>query len=138
MPAKNNIKKMRFVDEDEGFIKKLAKAIGCHYSKANERTYNLNRFDSNILREMGVFAWVHKEGNDCFWVSTRRIWVEGAKVKVLAGRKASGINCFPKDTQPSEDSVNLDTKDGYQKTVSVLKMIKNNALAPLLDIMNFQ
>ncbi len=124
MPAKNKTKTIEFGEQDEGFIKQLAKEIGCHYFKANERTYNLNKFDSNVHREMGVFAWIHKEENDCFWISTRKTWVEEAKAKVLTGRKASGINCFPRDIHHAEDSVSFDTKDGYQKTVSVLKLIK--------------
>ena len=123
MPATNPTRTIEFGEQDEGFIKQLAKDIGCHYCKANERTYNLNKFDSDIHSEMGVFAWVHKEDNDCFWISTRKIWVEEAKAKVLAGRKVTGINCFPRDTQHAEDSVCFDTKDGYQKTVSALRLI---------------
>jgi len=123
MLAKSVFKKIVFVDDDEGFIIKLAQAIGCYYSKANERTYTLKRFASDIPSKMGAFAWIHKEKTDCFWVSTRKIWVEKAKVKVLAGRKASGINCFPRDIQHAEDSVSFDTKVGYHKAVSVLKMI---------------
>jgi hypothetical protein len=68
-----------------GILKQLAKDTSCYYCKANERTYNLNKFDSDIHSEMGVFAWVHKEDDDCFWISTRKIWVEEAKAKVLAG-----------------------------------------------------
>ena len=123
MPAKNAFKKLGFDEKDEGFIEKLAQAIGCYYSKANERTYTLKRFASDIPSKMGAFAWVHKEETDCFWVSTRKIWVEKAKAKVMAGRKASGVNCFPRDIQHAEDSVSFDTKGGYHKTVSVLKMI---------------
>ena len=82
MPVKNALKKIGFVDEDEGFIIKLAKAIGCYYSKANERTYNLNRFASDVPSKMGIFAWVHKEGDKCFWISTRKIWVEEARTKL--------------------------------------------------------
>ena len=114
---------MEFGEHDEAFIKKLAKDIGCYYCKANERTYNLNKFDSDINSEMGVFAWVHKEEHDYFWVATRKIWVEEARVKALAGRKASVINSFPSDTQHAEDSVCFGTRDGYQKTVSVLRLI---------------
>jgi hypothetical protein len=124
MPVKSKIRTIEFGEQDEGFIKQLAKDIGCHYSKANERTYNLNKCDSDIHSEMGVFAWVHKEDNDCFWISTRKVWVEEAKAKVLAGGKASGINCFPRDTQHAEDSVCFDTKDSYKKTVSALRLIK--------------
>ena len=123
MPVKNKTKIIEFGEQDEGFIKQLAKDIGCHYSRANERTYNLNKFKSDVQSEMGVFAWVHKEGDDCFWISTRKIWVEEAKAKVLASRRASGINCFPRDTQHAEDSVCFDTRDGYQKTVSALRLI---------------
>jgi hypothetical protein len=123
MPVKSKTRTIEFGEQDESFIKKLAKDIGCHYCKANERTYNLNKFDTDIHSEMGVFAWVHKEEADCFWVSTRKIWVEKAKAKVLAGRKKSGINCFPRDKQHAEDSVSFNTQDDYQKTVSVLKLI---------------
>jgi hypothetical protein len=123
MPVKNALKKIGFVDEDEGFIKKLAQAIGCYYAQANERTYTLKRFASNIPSKMGAFAWVHKEEADCFWVSTRKIWVEKAKVKVMASRMASGVNRYPRDIQHAEDSVSFDTKNSYHKTVSVLKMI---------------
>jgi hypothetical protein len=117
---------MAFGENDEDFIKKLAGDIGCHYSKANERTYNLNKFKSAIQSEMGVFAWVHKEDDDYFWVATRKIWVDQAKAKILAGRKKSGINCFPRDNQHAEDSVCFDTKDDYQKAVIVLSLIKKN------------
>ena len=123
MLAKNQTKRIEFGEQDEDFIKKLAKDIGCYYCRANERTYNLNKFASDIHSEMGVFAWVHKEGSDYFWVATRKIWVEEAKAKALVGRKASGINCFPRDNQHAEDSVCFDTRDGYQKTVSVLRLI---------------
>jgi hypothetical protein len=123
MPVKSKVKTVEFGEQDEGFIKQLAKDIGCHYGKANVRTYNLNKFDSDIHSEMGVFAWVHKEDDDCFWISTRKIWVEEARAKVLAGRKVSGINCFSRDIQRAEDSVRFDVKDGYHKTISVLKLI---------------
>ena len=86
MIAKKTTKIIDFVEQDEDFIKQLARDVGCYYCKANERTYSLNKCDSNIHREMGVFAWVHKEDNDCFWVSTRKIWVEEAKAKVTKHR----------------------------------------------------
>ena len=124
MLAKNTFKKIGFVAEDEGFIKKLAKAIGCYYSKANERTYNLNRFASDIPSKMGVFAWVHKEGSEYFWVSTRKIWVNEARTKAIAGKKTSGTDCFTRDTQQADDSVSFNTQDEYEKTVSVLKLVK--------------
>ena len=123
MPAKTKTKTIEFGEQDEGFIKQLAKDIGCHYCKANERTYNLNKFDSDINIKMGVFAWVHKEGNDCFWISTRKIWVEEARAKALADRKTSGISCFPKNTEHAEDSVTFNTQNGYRKTVSALRLI---------------
>lgn len=124
MAVVSKTKKIEFVEQDEGFIKKLAKDIGCYYFKANERTYNLNKFASDIHSKMGVFAWVHKEGSDCFWISTRKIWVEKARAKAMTGKKASGTNCFTRDTQQAEDSVSFDTQDGYEKTVSVLRLIK--------------
>jgi hypothetical protein len=124
MPAKNPFKKIGFVDEDEGFIKKLAKAIGCYYSKANERTYNLNRFALDIPSKMGVFAWVHKEDNECFWITTRKTWVEEARAKAMTGRKKARTNCFTRDTQQADDSVRFSAQDDYERTVSVLKMVK--------------
>ena len=124
MKARKPRRTMEFGEQDEDFIRKLAGDIGCHYSKANERTYNLSKFNSGVQGEMGVFAWVHKEENDYFWVATRKIWVEEARTKVLAGRNKSGINCFPRDTQHAEDSVCFDTKDDYQKTVRALTLIK--------------
>ena len=123
MPAKNLTRTMEFGEQDEGFVKQLAKDIGCHYCKSNERTYNLNKFDSDVHSEMGVFAWVHKEETDCFWISTRKIWVEEAKAKALADSKASGLSCFPRDTQLAEDNISFDTQYGYQKTVSALRLI---------------
>jgi hypothetical protein len=125
MPVKNKTKTIEFSEQDESFIKQLAADVGCHYRKANERTYNLNKFDSDINIKMGVFAWVHKEDDDCFWISTRKIWVEEAKAKALAGRKPSEINCFHRDTHPTEDTVCFDTHDNYQQTVMALRLIKN-------------
>ncbi len=122
MLVKKPRRTMEFGEQDEDFIKKLAGDIGCHYSKANERTYNLNRFDSDIHGEMGIFAWVHKEDSDYFWVATRKSWVEQARAKALAGRKF-GLSCFPRDTQHAEDSVCFNAQDDYQKTVSVLRLI---------------
>ncbi|MFH1169084.1 MAG: hypothetical protein V1691_00180 [Chloroflexota bacterium] len=123
MPTKNPTKRIEFGEQDEGFVKKLAKDIGCYYCKANERTYNLNKFNSDIQSEMGVFAWVHKEEQNYFWVATRKIWVEEAKAKSLAGRKTSATNCFPSDTQTGEDSVCFGTGAGYLNTVKALKLI---------------
>jgi hypothetical protein len=116
-------KKVIFDEQDEDFIKQLAKDIGCHYCKANERTYSLNKFKSNIQGEMGVFAWVHKEEDNYFWVATRKIWVENARAKALTSRKKSTISCFSRDTQHADDSVSYDTKNDYQKTISSLKLI---------------
>ena len=123
MITRQTKRKIGFGEQDEDFIKKLAGDIGCHYSKANERTYNLNKYKSDVQCEKGVFAWVHKEDISCFWVATRKIWVEQARAKVMSGKKATGINCFPKDIQHAEDSVAFNTGDEYQKTVSVLKLI---------------
>ena len=114
---------MEFGEQDEDFIKKLARDIGCHYSKANERTYNLKKHASDVQNGMGVFAWVHKEEKDYFWVATRKIWVEQARAKALSGRKKSKINYFSRDTQHAEDSVCFNMKDDYQKTVRALTMI---------------
>jgi hypothetical protein len=123
MIAKQPRRTMEFGEQDEDFIKKLAGDIGCHYSKANERTYNLNKFKSDIQGEMGVFAWVHKEDRDYFWVATRKIWVEEARAKALGTRKVPVTNCFPRDIQHAEDSVCFNMKDDYQKTVRALSLI---------------
>ncbi len=123
MIEKRPMKKMEFAEQDESFVKQLAKDIGCHYSKANDRTYSLNKFSSDVHGEMGVFAWVHKEENDYFWVATRKIWIEQARAKADAGKKALKIGCLPRDIQRGEDSVSFDTRDSYQKTVSSLSLI---------------
>src|SRR4030042_351326 len=115
-------KTMEFQEQDEDFIKKLAGDVGCHYSKANERTYNLKKHKSDVLDKMGIFAWVHKEENDYFWVATRKIWVEQARAKSLSGRKKTKVNTFSRDTQHAEDSVSFNMKDDYQKTVRALTM----------------
>ena len=117
-------KTMEFLEKDEEFIKKFTGDIGCHYSKANERTFSLCKSNSSIPNEMGVFAWVHKEEKDYFWVATRKVWVEEARAKVLVGRKKHRINCFPRDTQHAEDSVCFDIKVDYDRTVEVLQLIK--------------
>jgi hypothetical protein len=116
-------KKVDFGEQDEDFIRQLAKDIGCYYCKANARTYSLNKFKSSIQGKMGAFAWVHKEGDDYFWVATRKIWIEAARAKAIASRKASKPSCLPRDIQHADDSVSFDTKDNYDKTVSSLKMI---------------
>ena len=114
---------MEFGEQDESFIKQLAKDVGCHYCKANVRTYSLNKFNSDIHGEMGVFAWVHKEEQDYYWVATRKIWIEEARAKANAGRKVSRTSFLPRDTQHADDSVSIDTKDSYEKTVSSLRLI---------------
>jgi hypothetical protein len=126
MIEKKSRKTMEFVEQDEGFVKQLATDIGCYYSKANERTYNLNKFDSDVRVEMGIFAWVHKEMNDCFWISTRKIWVEEARAKASTGRKKLGINYFPRDTQHAEDSVCFNINDDYQKAIRALSLINKS------------
>jgi hypothetical protein len=114
---------MEFSECDEDFVKKLAGDIGCHYSKANDRTYSLHKAASNSASGMGVFAWVHKEEADYFWVATRKVWVEEARAKAMTARRKSRPNYFPRDTQHAEDSVSFDTKDDYLNTVKVLSLI---------------
>ncbi len=113
---------MEFTERDEDFIRQLSGDIGCFYRKASERTYSLNKCDSDTHGEMGVFAWVHKESEGYFWVTTRRVWVEEAKTSALAGGRASGMTCFPRDAQHG-DSVCFDTRDGYQNAVRALRLI---------------
>jgi hypothetical protein len=123
MVTKKPRRTMEFSERDEDFVKKLAGDIGCHYSKANERTYSLHKAVSDSAGGMGVFAWVHKEEADYFWVATRKVWVEEARARALAGRRKSRPNCFPRDTQHAEDSVCFNTKDDYLNTVRVLSLI---------------
>ena len=123
MQVKKPRRTMEFGVQDEEFIKKLAGDIGCYYFKANDRTYNLNKFKSDICGKMGVFAWVHKEDTDYFWIATRKNWVEQAKAKALAGRRRGGLSCFPRDTQQAEDSVYFDTKEDYLNTVKALSLV---------------
>ena len=112
-----------FSDEDETFVKQLAGDIGCRYSRSNERTFILNKYESEVQSKKGVFAWVHKESNNDFWVSTRTTWMEQARLKVLSLRDKSGMNCFSRTIKHGEDSICLDTKDDYRKTVAVLSLI---------------
>jgi hypothetical protein len=123
MLEKKLVRKIAFGEADESFVKQLAHDIGCYYNKANERTYSLNRFKSLVGSEMGVFAWVHKEENDLFWVATRKIWIQEAKAKAMASRKKSQAECFPRDNMRADDSIFFDTKDGYDKTVSSLRLL---------------
>lgn len=113
---------MKFTMQDEDFIRQLSRDIDCYYFKANERTFNLNKYNSDIRSEMGVFAWVHKEAEDYFWVTTRKVWVEEVKTKTLEGGKALGTVCFPRDAQDG-DSVCFDARNGYQRTVRALRLI---------------
>jgi hypothetical protein len=121
--AKKPRRTMEFSEHDEDFVKKFAGDIGCRYSKANERTYSLHKANADAAGGMGVFAWVHKEEMDYFWVATRKVWVEAARAKALTGRKKSLPNCFPRDTQHAEDSVCFDTRGDYLKTVKMLSLI---------------
>jgi hypothetical protein len=123
MVTKTPTKKIAFGEQDESFVKQLARDIGCHYSKANPRTYSLNRFKSEVQSESGVFAWVHKEETNYFWVATRKIWIEQARAIANSGRKQSGISFFPRDTQLADDSVVFDTRANYEKTVNSLKLV---------------
>ena len=112
---------MEFAEKDEGFIKQFAKDIGCHFIKTNPRTYSLNKFASAVLGEMGVFAWVHKETDNYFWVATRKTWIEAARAGIgMAKRKSA---CLPRNTMHADDSVSFDTRENYEKTVSSLKMV---------------
>jgi hypothetical protein len=123
MTTKTPTKKMEFSEQDETFVKQLAKDIGCHYSKTNPRTYCLNKFLSAVQGDMGVFAWVHKEEANYFWVATRKIWVEAARHKDNAVRKNASPSCLPKNSQHQDDSVCFDTRGDYEKTVNSLKLV---------------
>ncbi len=123
MASKQPRRTLEFSERDEAFIRKLAGDIGCQYSKANDRTYSLHKTVSDSAGDKGVFAWVHKEEADYFWVATRKVWVEEAKAKALTTRMKARPNFFPRDTQHAEDSVCLNTKDDYLNTVKVLSLI---------------
>ena len=114
---------LEFSEHDEAFIIKLAKDIGCHYCKANVRTYSLQKAVAGSMDGTGVFAWVHKEDVDYFWISTRKVWVEEARAKVLTARRKPKSNIFVRDTQHAEDSVCFNTKFDYLNTVRVLSLI---------------
>ncbi len=124
MIVKRPTRTIGFIEQDENFVKKLAQDVGCDYCKANEHTYKLNRSDADDSSGIGVFAWVHKEKDNHFWVSTRRVWVEEAKTRaVVAREEAPQVSCFPRDYDRHADSVCLDTKDNYVETVRALKLI---------------
>lgn len=123
MTANQTKRTIAFSDEDETFVKQLAGDIGCRYSRSNERTFILNKHESEVQSKKGVFAWVHKESTNDFWVSTRTTWMEQARLKALSGRDKSNISCFSRSMTQGEDSICLDTKDDYRKTVTVLSLI---------------
>jgi hypothetical protein len=123
MITKQPTRTLAFEEKDEELVSKLAADIGCYYSKANDRTYNLNQFDAAGQRERGVFAWVHKKEKNCLWVSTRIAWVEQARTMVMVGRNKSGLNCFPKQDRHAEDSLSLDIREDYDKSVRLLTLI---------------
>jgi len=121
---------MEFIEQDENFVKQLAKDIGCQYTKANPRTYSLIKNPSSVPGETGaglspqvVFAWVHKEDNNYFWVATRKAWIEAARVSDDAGRKKSAAPCFGRNTQHQDDSVSFDMRGNYDKTILSLKLV---------------
>jgi hypothetical protein len=108
-------KSMEFIEQDENFIKKFCSDIGCYYTKSNKITFNLSTTDSPVPGKMGVFAWVHKEEKDYFWVATRKMWLDEARV-------TSCNTHFPPNMQDG-DCISFDTKDNYQDTVRVMKLI---------------
>ena len=122
MTAKKPARTMEFTVQDEDFIRQLSSDIDCYYYQTDESTYNLNKCNSDIRSEMGVFAWVHKETEGYFWVTTRKVWVEEAQTRARDGGNAIGMPCFPRDAQDG-DSVCLDARNDYQQTVRVLKLI---------------
>ena len=115
MKAEKQRRTVEFIEQDEDFIKQISKDIGCYYSKANKLTFNLCTFKTTIPSKMRVFAWVHKEEKDDFWVATRKLWLDEV-------RNISSKTHFPPNTQDG-DSVSFGTRDRYQDTVRVLKLI---------------
>jgi hypothetical protein len=120
---KQPTKKIEFGEKDESFVKQLAKDIGCHYLQTNPRTYCLNKFKSDVQCEKGVFAWVHKEEKDYFWVSTRKVWIEAARSNARTIRKPAAPSCLPRNNRHADDSVIFDTRSNYEQAVSSLKMV---------------
>jgi hypothetical protein len=115
MKTEKQRKTVEFTDRDEDFIKQISKDIGCSYCKANKLTFNLSTFDTVIPGNTSIFAWVHKEETDYFWITTRKNWLDEARNK---SRKTH----FPMDIRGG-DCVYLDTRDNYNDTVRVLKLL---------------
>lgn len=125
MKEEQQRKKIEFVEQDEAFIQKMSGDVGCYFRKANELTYILNTFKTEIPGKMGVFAWVHKEQDKTYWVSTRKLWLDEIKVKLTGiwrPRSAGNVDC-----------VYFDTKEGYQATVKILKLLNKKHIKKLVS-----
>jgi hypothetical protein len=115
MKIEEQKKTVEFADLDENFIRQISKDIGCSYNKANKLTFNLSTFDTVIPGNTNIFAWVHKDETNEFWITTRKNWLDEARNK---SRKTH----FPLDIRGG-DCVYFDTGDNYNDTVKVLKLL---------------
>ena len=60
MEIKKPRRTLEFSEHDESFVRKLAGDIGCHYSKANDRTYFLHKAVSDSQHAEGNCALTRK------------------------------------------------------------------------------
>ena len=117
MKVEKQRKSVEFIEQDENFIKQISKDVGCHYYKTNKLTFNLSTFDTTKPGKISVFAWVHKEEEGNFWVTTRKSWLDEA-------RNISRKTHFPKNTQDG-DCISFGIKDNYRDTVKVLQLLNS-------------
>jgi hypothetical protein len=115
MKTERQRKSVEFTDQDEDFIKRISKDIGCSYCKSNKLTFSLSTFDTLIPNNTSIFAWVHKEETNDFWITTRKNWLDEA-------RNESQTTHFPSDIRGG-DCIYFDTKDSYDDTIRVLKLL---------------
>jgi hypothetical protein len=115
MKAEKQRKSVEFIEEDENFVRQLSKDIGCYYRKTNKITFNLSTSETRIPGKVSIFAWVHKGEKDCFWVVTKKSWLDEA-------RNISRNTHFPPNIQDG-DCISLDARDNYNDTVRVLKLL---------------
>ena len=117
MKPEKTRKSIEFIEQDEQFIKQISKEVGCHYCKINKLTFNLSTFDTALPGNRSVFAWVHKEEKDYFWVATRKSWLDEA-------RNVSATTHFPLNTQDG-DTISFDITEKYDDTIRVLKLLND-------------
>ena len=117
MKVEKTRKSLEFIEQDEEFIKQIAKDVGCHYCKTNKLTFYLSTLNTATPSKASIFAWVHKGDKESFWVATRKSWLDKA-------RNASNSTHFPLDIQDS-DTISFDTAENYDDTIRVLKLLND-------------